>query len=314
MPGHVRNATLREEMMNTVEKDHAFGSTVCRLLGAFLCVAFVVLPLKAQQQKQTYELGLPFIGSVTLVNTGSLHSRNPSTTAVVIPSGTILPVQLNSPISFAKCKPGQKIKGTIMDYVPLSSGMGIPEGTKILGQIVEVIPATNSAQAQVSLRFDKLVYSHQTIPITTNLRAIAGFMEVFEAQTPRSAPSKDGGVPTWQTTTQIGGEVVYRGGDRVATAENAEGVVGSAIDSVLLVKVTPKMGTRCRGVVDGNQNPQALWVFSSDACGTYGLPDVKVLHAGRTNPKGLIILKSNTGTSEVRAGAGMLLRVSAVAF
>jgi hypothetical protein len=77
-----------------------------------------------------------------------------------------------------------------MQDVPLPQGARIREGSKVIGHIVEVTPATTGAQARISLQFDKLVSSHQTIGITTNLRAIAGFMRVLEAQTPPIGPAR----------------------------------------------------------------------------------------------------------------------------
>lgn len=68
--------------------------------------------------------------------------------------------------------------------------------------------------------------------------------------------------------------------------------------------------TKCRGAIDGNDGPPALWVFSSDACGTYRLEHIGIAHAGRTAPAGLIVLVSENGTLKISGEAGMLLRVS----
>jgi hypothetical protein len=53
------------------------------------------------------------------------------------------------------------------------------------------------------------------------------------------------------------------------------------------------LGTQRRGPIDGNARPQALWLFSVDACGAYGFNDLKVLHAARTEPVGQITLTSD---------------------
>ena len=59
----------------------------------------------------------------------------------------------------------------------------------------------------------------------------------------------------------------------------------------------------------GNDQLQSLWVFSSDACGTYDLPEVSITHAGRSDPVGQITLASDNKDFEVGAGSGLLLRV-----
>jgi len=265
--------------VNPEEKDHTLGNAVCRLLFILLFTTLVVQPAKADSA------------------------------TIAIPSGTILPVRLNSTISSARCKPGQVITGRVMQNVLLASGGKIKEGSKIIGHIVDVTPATAGAQARVSFQFDKLAFSNQTVSIVTNLRAIAGFMEVLDAQTPTTAPGEGDNFYAL-TTVQVGGDVVYGVGGPVTTAENSDQVVGKASADGVLGQVRAKEGTKCRGAIDGNNFPQSLWVFSSDACGAYGLEHVSIAHAGRTDPTGVIILTSNSGKLRIPAGAGMLLRVT----
>jgi hypothetical protein len=265
--------------MNPEVKDHIFGNALCRFLFILLFTTLAVQPAKADSG------------------------------AIAIPSGTILPIRLTSTISSATCKPGQVITGRIMQNVLLASGGKIREGSKILGHIVEVTPATTDAQARVSFQFDKLVFSNQTITILTNLRAIAGFMEVLYAQTPTTAPG-EGDDFYALTTVQVGGDVVYGVGGPVTTADNSDQVVGKAGADGVFGQVRAKEGTKCRGAIDGNDSPQALWVFSSDACGAYGLEHISIAHAGRTDPTGVIVFTSNNGKLKIPGGAGMLLRVT----
>jgi hypothetical protein len=89
-------------------------------------------------------------------------------------------------------------------------------------------------------------------------------------------------------------------------------VVGEPVFGGVLVTLRPAEGKPCRGAIDDTNRPQALWLFSSDACGVYGYAQVEVAHAGRTKPVGQIVLSSTDGRDLiVRAGSGMLLRVNA---
>ncbi|HEY4878521.1 MAG TPA: hypothetical protein VIH97_05325, partial [Candidatus Acidoferrales bacterium] len=62
--------------------------------------------------------------------------------------------------------------------------------------------------------------------------------------------------------------------------------------------------------VAGNTREQALWLFSTDACGVYGYSGVLVERAGRSTPTGQITLSSTDPNLKIRGGAGMLLRVN----
>lgn len=131
-------------------------------------------------------------------------------------------------------------------------------------------------------------------------------MDVSEAQIPESWPDRGTSEYSW-TTDQIGGEVDYRGGGAIVHAAE---IVGHSVPNGVLVHVSAKPGTKCRGEVYGDDHPQALWVFSSDACGLYDFPGMILSHAGRTDPVGQITFLSGTGNLNIRAGSGMRLRVN----
>ena len=228
--------------------------------------------------------------------------------AFVIPSGTILPVRLNTALSSTKSKLRQNITARVMQEVPLPNGSKIRDGAILVGHIVEVIPEQSSIGASISFQFDHLRSAHKTISLTTSLRAMAGPMAVLEAQTPDSGPG-EGDVFEWVSTTQIGGDHAYGVGGPVTTADNPTEVVGTRLDDGVLGHVSAKQGTKCAGTMDGNSALQALWVFSSDACGAYGLEHVHIAHAGRSGPARLIVLSSDHGQLKISAGTAMLLRV-----
>jgi hypothetical protein len=234
----------------------------------------------------------------------SAKAQDKTTGTVDVPPGTILPVRLNESLSSSKSQPGQRIIARIMQDVPLANGGRIREGSKVIGHVVGVSSPADGNGDKVSLQFDKLVSSGRTIPIRTNLRAVAGFMAVMEAETPT-----DGPVSSPIATTQVGGDTAYTGGGDVTSRNTV--VVGKSVNDGVLgqLHTGSRQGKECRGAVDDNNSPQAMWVFSSDACGTYGLSEIRVAHAGKTQPVGVIVLVSEKGQLKLPGGAGMLLRV-----
>lgn len=165
-----------------------------------------------------------------------------------IPAGTILPVALNSSLNSRKLKPGQVITARVMQDVPLSPGSTLHAGAKVIGHVIGVKPANGVSGAQISIRFDTLVASKQSIPITTNLRALASMTAVEQAQLPENGPDRGTSQNAW-TTDQIGGEVVYRGGGPVASGLRS---VGQPTTNGVMVHLSAQPGTNCRGEIDGN--------------------------------------------------------------
>jgi hypothetical protein len=221
-----------------------------------------------------------------------------------IPPGTILPVRLGS-LSSQKARKGDVIKARIMQDVPLENGSKLRAGSTVLGRIIEVSPAKPGQKATVAIRFDTIVRGKESIPVSTHLRAIASTLEVESAQVPPIGPGETD-VYDWLTTVQIGGEVVYEKGGEVY---NGGRVVGRSVYDGVLAQANAQEGSKCRGPAEGNDRPQAFWVFSSDACGAYGFPTMTIRHAGWTDPRGEIVLVSEQGPLKIRSGSGMLLRV-----
>jgi hypothetical protein len=243
--------------------------------------------------------------TLTLAWVALLLSPASAFAQVSIPVGTALPVRLSSSLSSRKCKPGQVITARLMQDVPLDHGKKLHAGSKVLGHILEVTAANGSASAKLSLRFDTLMVSGRSIPITTSLRALASLLEVDEAEIPKYGSDRGTPSSAYQTTL-IGGEIVYRGGGHVVAGDE---VVGEPVYGGVLSRLRANSERSCRGALEGNDKPQAMWLFSSDACGVYGYPRVSILSAGRTNPLGLITLTADSGVLNIRSGSGALLRV-----
>lgn len=224
---------------------------------------------------------------------------------ISIPAGTILPVRLETSVASDKAKPGQEIHARVMQDVPLPGGVKIRRRSLVIGHVKEASAASSGQAGSISLVFDKVKNGSEMIPVETNLRVIASLLDVDEAQIQEYGG--DRGTPTSAfTTTQIGGEMVYRGGGHVM---NGSSVVGEPVPYGVLARVREVEDSKCRGAAAGNEAPQALWIFSTDACGVFGFPGLRIVHAGRTEPKGEIVFAAESGNVRLRAGSAMLLRV-----
>jgi hypothetical protein len=225
---------------------------------------------------------------------------------VQIPAGTILPVRLSRGFSSKNARAGQEITGRLMQDVPLTGSDKIPEGSKVIGTILSVSAAGSNNAGRITFQFTQIEIHHRRMAMVTNLRAIASPMEVQFAQIPETSPGF--GTPyTWATTDQIGGDVKYGVGGPVT--DRGSQVVGEGTYDGVLVHVRAQVESGCRGEQDDNYRLQALWVFSADSCGVYGMAGARIVHAGRTTPIGEITLSADSGDANVRSGSGMLLRV-----
>ncbi|HXW89377.1 MAG TPA: hypothetical protein VEK33_02415 [Terriglobales bacterium] len=224
----------------------------------------------------------------------------------VIPGGTILPIKLNSSLNSKKSKAGQELSGSLAQDVPLASGVKIRAGTKLGGHIIAVANAGGGRGARLAFQFETLHIDRGTVSLATSLRAIASMMEVHEAQLPATGPDRGTPQTAW-VTQQIEDDANYHGGWPVTHGSDVVGK--SLLSGGVLVRTSSSPWTPCRDEVDPNDQPQALWVFASNACGSYGFADLTIAHAGRTDPVGQIVLVSEGKNIDVRGGSGMLLRV-----
>ena len=217
-------------------------------------------------------------------------------------NGSILPVRLNSSLNTKKAKPGQTITARVMQDIPHSK---VREGAKLIGHVLNFKRALDRQRAELTFRFDSVCASKHCFAVNTNLRALASMMEVEQAQVPPTGP--DRGTPwAWTARNLIGGEVAYGQGGPVARGTD---IVGEAVVDGVLVRPERNSARGCRGEIGDNPQLQAFWVFSADACGAYGFPNLTITHSGRTAPYGDITLSSDENIN-VRSGSGMLLRVN----
>ena len=226
--------------------------------------------------------------------------------AAPIPAGTIVPVSLNSTLRSDKSESGAAITATVMQDVPLGAGKTLRAGSKVTGHVVEAVsPGRGSDESKIAFQFDQVRFDNRTVPIAANLRAVASVMEVSAAQVPPSGGEEDYS-GYWNLVQIGGGQVSYGQGGPVMLGPQ---VVGESTSQGALANISSNSGAECRAVINGNTREQAFWLFSVDACGTYGLGDMQIIHTGSTEPLGEITLTSGKKTLKVGRGSAMLLRV-----
>jgi hypothetical protein len=215
-----------------------------------------------------------------------------------LPAGTLLPVSLGRGINADKLHSGETIHAKVMQSIP---GSPVRRGAKVVGRVIAVSSGSNGP-ATVAIRFDAVSSQGRVIPVSTDLRAVASPMEVQMAQVPEDNSSQGLTPETW-TTRQIGGDQVYRGGGPVARGTTP---VGKPVPHG--VEAVPEAAANgpCRGA-QGNGQPQAMWLFSTNACGVYGFGNLRIERAGRSS--GTIVLSSHAGNLKVGGGSALLLHV-----
>jgi hypothetical protein len=223
-----------------------------------------------------------------------------------LPAGTILPVRLEDTISVKDAQRGQAIEAKVSQDVPLPNRQKIAAKTSLKGSIVSVEKDREDSGTKITLIFSQLATGKETLTVVTYLRAIASSRAVHSAQIPLTGA--DGGTPTgWGDTVQIGGDIRY--GDGGAVRNRAKQKVGKGVTGGVLVQVKANPALGCDGPVRGDDRPQALWVFSSDACGVYDLKGTKITRTGKAEPVGEFTLQFEKDDMKLEGGTGMLLRV-----
>ena len=258
-----------------------------RMLGLALCVLPMYLQAATGQDLK------PVYQSAQGQNT---RSADP------IPAGTILPVSLNTALRSDKSGSGTTIIATVMQDVPLGKGETLRKGSKLTGHVVEAItPGKGSDESKISFQFDQLQLGNQTIPLTTNLRAVASRSAVLAATPETTSPDYV------DEQIQIGGDQIsYGEGGPVMVGEQ---VVGKYTSQGVLANVDQNSGAPSGGMIEDNARQQAFWLFSVNARGAYGFGDLTILQSGRTEPLGEVTLASNRKAVRVDKGSAMLLRV-----
>ncbi len=223
-----------------------------------------------------------------------------------IPVGTALPISLEHTLSTKGSAKDQAIEGRLMQDVQLPNGDVLPAGAKIRGAIVDSSPARKAGTASITFRFTSLEVGRDSIPLTVGLRAMAPYSDVQHARTPYQDSS--GSPAGWASTLQIGGDIRFGDGGKVTNGHHR--VVGQATkDAGVLAILEDDPGSPCDGWPNAAPGPQAIWVFSADACGLYDLKDMRIAQAGNKAPLGEIKLVKKDGDINIMKSSTLLLRV-----
>ena len=219
---------------------------------------------------------------------GSPPGGGPVEGAPQIPVGTIIPVSLDGGLKAEDARKGDVVELRVKQEVPLRHSGKIAARSKIMGYLASAERNSDGPGLNLSFRFDKLQYGDKTVQIVTSLRAMASYQAVRWSQMPQGgADAGDGG--------------------KVRTASKQ--VVGKGVRGGVLVHIRADPEKGCEGPVNGEDYPQALWVFSSGACGLYDLKGVTIKHNGTSDPVGEITLSFDKESKKLESGTGMLLRI-----
>lgn len=221
-----------------------------------------------------------------------------------IPAGTIIPVSWEHTVSASDAQPGQPVEARVMQDVPLPHRDKIPAKAKVFGAIVSVVPPANGTGGKITFHFDKIEFHNTTIPVSVSLRTMAPYLDVQTAQTPVSGYDQFSG---WATTVQIGGDIRYGDGGDVRNRQKQK--VGKGVPGGVLVHIAANPAFGCEGPASGNDQLQALWVFSSASCGVYDMSGVQIAHSGATAPLGDVTVTRDKETLKIEGSTAILLRV-----
>jgi hypothetical protein len=219
-----------------------------------------------------------------------------------IPAGTLIPASLNGSLNVKRIHPGKQFTAEIMQDIP---GTPIERRSNVIGHIASVKPDP-SGKPRLQIVFDAVeLRDKERIPIKASLRALASFNDVQAAQVPLGGTTT-GITPENATTTQIGGEMVYRARGTVAAGDT---VVGRPTPWGVLALPRAQPGTPCGGEAFGNTSEQAFWIFSTNACGVFGYGNTQITSTGEQQPVGTVVLTNDKGNIDLQSGTAFLLRV-----
>jgi hypothetical protein len=206
------------------------------------------------------------------------------------PSGATLPVVLNQTLKAHKLHPDQHISAQLIQTVPVSKNVCLPEGAKLEGHIVSV------SDSSISILFDQLRWKDRTIPIHVRLVAGASSNDVYAAKLPLGATDRATSNPGDWTTRQIGGDEVYLSAGAGRVYDQYSQPVGYANYSGVYADPSSP-----------GELPRALGPFSTTATGLHGFREFSIESAGGASTP--ITLAASKPNWQIQSGSALLLEV-----
>jgi hypothetical protein len=266
---------------------------VARWIALLCALGFVGWVLRLAASPRFAEAAVPF-------------GRNPVQTSSQLPVGLILPTRLNDTLKVKDLQKGTIVELRVMQDIPLPDRDKIPMKSLVRGSVVSAAKDSDGPGVNIALAFTQVADKDQNFSIATSLRAIASFMTVRDAQTPLNGIDT-GSPPGWANTVQIGGDIRYGDGGPVRNRHKQR--VGKGVLGGVLVHIAANPSLGCDGPIKGEDYLQALWVFSSDACGVFGMKEVKLSHSGSSDPVGEFTLHFEKDDMKLDAGTAFLFQV-----
>ena len=220
------------------------------------------------------------------------------------PDGTAIPVSFTHTIDARKEKQGNRITAKTMQLVLYGPAESIAKGSLVLGHVVDVSYTGKDGPSTITIKFDRIVDKHRTVPICASVRAMANSIEAYDATA--ESTSLDSGSP--MGTTLVGGDHLWLGGKKIYATDHD--IVGIRDRFGIFSRLEPaESNDGTSAACGGIPTLQSVAIFSSRACGLYGFSETQISSAGNTTPRGEIKLESNRYPVEIPSGSAALLQI-----
>ena len=230
-----------------------------------------------------------------------------------IAPSTAIPVVLTRTIVAGEARPGDAVTAKTLQVVHLPGNRVLPAGARLVGRVTastpfifDRTPYAAQKSSALSIHFDSVVASGETIPVTLSVRAIASPVASHEAEIPHDLDELD-----WSGTRVLIGGDTFSPLERTVLSPDGRAIAGyhrsqgNFARLIAAPSVNPESNFSC----DATPTEESIAVFSASACGVYGMDSAFIADSGRSD--GTFVLQSLGRSVRLYAGATALLQVSA---